>query len=281
VLEKYCDLKADAEVIVVDSSDAPLSSAFFLAYTSYYRIPNNGPSFARNYGASKATKKWLLFCDGDDIPNPFILKDAVALIPKTANAVFFKYKKEDDELILHASEKLYNGYDKPQLLHIEPITDPVYFLQKFYPVHALLVQAQIFNKTRFNEKMWFIEDVRLYIELALLKDAKLMYCSDDWFISFHRMFKNRKSLSTSNETLFWEGVCENFKLITEKSSLKPASKFKLIKLVLLNFHSVNKDLQKSILQQNKKIFNYFLGLPHLLRNRVIFNTLTTFTRIGR
>jgi glycosyltransferase involved in cell wall biosynthesis len=278
VIEKYIDIRTEIEVIIVDSSDSLLEATRF---SSYHHIPNLGPSYARNYGASKATSEWIIFCDADDIPNPFMLRDAITLLPGHVDAVFFEYRNEDDEVIVANSKKYFNGYIKSDSINLEPATDIIYFLQIFYPVHAVILKRETFNKIKFNEGQWFIEDVRLYIEMALLPSAKLMYCRDKEFMSFHRKFKNRQSLSTSNEPLFWEGVCYNFQLLTEKSSLKIIPKFKLTKLALLNFHSVNKNLQKFILQRNRNIFDYFFGLPHLLRNRTLFNIVITFTRIRR
>lgn len=66
------DLPADWELIIVDdgSNDdtfSLLTSTDFGKNCKIYKTKNSGPSSARNFGASKASKKYLKFHDSDDL----------------------------------------------------------------------------------------------------------------------------------------------------------------------------------------------------------------------
>ncbi len=280
LLEKYIDLDKSFEVILIDSSADSFQAPSFV---KYFQIPNCGPSNARNFGVSKATGKWIIFCDADDFVNPFAIKQISKFteIQTEADAVFFDFKLEEDSRIIAATEKNFNAFQQPAKLQLQSITDPVFFLQKFFPVHAVILRRSVFEKIKFHEPQWFIEDVRFYLELAMIPDVQMRYCSDEAFHSFHRYFKEKKSLSTSNEQLFWEAVSSNFQYLSEHARLGYKQKLKLVKLLLLNYQSVSSDLQKHMLLKNKMIWNYFFGLPRLLRNKVLFRVVVSVTRLGR
>jgi glycosyltransferase involved in cell wall biosynthesis len=276
VVEDNFDLPGALEIIVVDSSVTEMSLP---AYIRYKRIDNNGPSAARNTGAAMATGQWLMFCDADDIVNPLAIKQ-VKELSGDADAVFFNFIKEEDTVILNVAENYYASTVPSGKLEHEIITDPVFFLQKFFPVHAVIFRKEIFNKIRFNEAQWFIEDIRLYLELAFLPGVKMKYYQQKEFCSFHRYFSKRISLSGSNEELFWNGVMDNFSFVLDHP-LSKGQRFRLVKIMLLNYHGVNKNIQLQMTGKNSIAWNFFGGLPKLLKNKLLFNMATKVTRAGR
>ena len=74
---------SDIEIILVDdgSTDNSYKICEQMAKdnesVSCYRIPNGGPSGARNFGISKATGDYIGFCDSDDIPAPNMYEELV------------------------------------------------------------------------------------------------------------------------------------------------------------------------------------------------------------
>jgi glycosyltransferase involved in cell wall biosynthesis len=278
LLENYLDLKSELEVIIVDSS---FDETLLPAYLQYYRIPNKGPSYARNFGITKATCDFVVFCDADDVVNPFSIKYASRFMGKATDAVYFDFKRVEDSQIMTEAESNYKDFTYSSPIDLKTINDPVYFLRKFFPVHAVIFRRSVFNKIKFYEPQWLIEDVRFYLELSLVPGILLEHCTDPNYQSFHRDFKEKKSLSTSSEILFWEGISANYHYLGAHSQLSIKQKFKLTKLLLLNYHIVNSDLKQMMLKKNKLIWNYFLGLPKLLRNRMLFRMIKSLIRFGR
>ncbi len=271
LLDEYKEEMQNNEVIVVDSSSEPVILKDGIAY---YRIPNNGPSAARNYGASIATKEWIHFCDADDIVNPYSLE---VKIPGDFDVVFFKWQKFDDKNIVEQARHFFTGHLHGDI-NIEQLNDPVFFVQKFFPVHAVLLKRALFQQVHFNETQWFIEDVRFYLELALIPGARLGLCNNDAYTSFHRYFTDRISLSASNNQRFWEGVCGNYNYLYAKGNLSPGQKLAMVKLLLLSYHSVEPDTQAMLEKQCSSIWNSFAGIGKLLKNKLLFRMATAITR---
>lgn len=278
LLEKFLDMEKDVEVIVADSTKEEIKLPPFV---HYYRIPNNGPSAARNFGVSKAKGTWVLFCDADDLVNPFTIRNISTFAeqqPET-DAFFFNFRQEEDGRVVTAAEKYYDDFEQPAELKFQTISEPGYFLQNFFPVHAALFRRSVFDQTKFHEPQWFIEDVRLYIEMALIPGIRMRYCNDAAFHSFHRFFKNRESLSSSNPEAYWKSVCSNYDFLVANKKQGFSGKLQLVKLVVINFHVVSHEMKPLLAASNKIIWDYFFGLPRLIKNRILYKAVVLLYNI--
>jgi glycosyltransferase involved in cell wall biosynthesis len=276
-LDKYLNEGKGPEIIIVDSSDDPIPG---LNTYQYYRIANNGPSFARNYGAEKSTKEWLVFCDADDFVNPFIFKMLKDLDATGFDAIFFNWKKAEDVHIAAEADAYYKSV-QPVSFTVEKLDDPVSFLQNFYPVHAVLLKQALLQRLQFNESQWFIEDVRFYIELALLPGIQLGKCNCENFISFHRYFNSRISLSTSNAGQFWEGVCSNYNYLYRNTTLNLVQKIRFIRVFMLTYHSVPYQIQQLLKHRCATILESYGLFAQALFLPVIFKFARGINRLFR
>src|SRR5687768_14860042 len=81
---------SDYEVIVVDdgsSDDTPEVLARFAPRVRALRQPGRGPSEARNFGVSKATGRFIVFLDSDDLLTPSALLLYASLIASSGAAL--------------------------------------------------------------------------------------------------------------------------------------------------------------------------------------------------
>jgi glycosyltransferase involved in cell wall biosynthesis len=278
MLMKYNEQLARTELIVVDSSDevVTLPTNF-----QVYRVPNNGPSAARNFGVSKATGEWVLFCDADDLIHPYAISLLDKLVEPSTDAVFFTFKRVYNETIVATAEKHFASFQYPADPELDRIIDPVFFLKNFFPVHAVIIKRSVFEKIQFNEEQWFIEDVRLYLELALIPGIEIRYCKAENFASFHRDFKERTSLSSSNKAAYWRSICENYNYFMTHSNPSLANKAELIKLVVINFHVVSAAVKPILASENKEIWNLFFGIPRLFRIPFFYRLLELLNEVKR
>lgn len=274
LLQDFPEVLRYTEIIVIDSSNVPIQMPPPICV---YSIPNRGPSAARNFGAEKAKGKWLIFCDADDLVSPHV----IAFFQRSSfnlscDAYFFPYKRVFDEEIIQLAHRFYDENRVPATVNAVAIQEPFYFLTHFFPVHAFAVKRSIMQKVKFNEEQWFIEDVRFYLELALIPEVQLFSIENNCFTSFHRDFKDRRSLSTSNDLLFWKSVCANYDFLVYNNKLSLKAKVLLVKLVILNYHLANSQLKEILTSENKIIWRYFLGLPKLFRSVLLYRLLLKF-----
>jgi glycosyltransferase involved in cell wall biosynthesis len=278
LLQKFEVVLHDTEVIIADSSDNEFSGT---GTFQYFRIPNRGPSYARNFAVKKAKGEWVSFCDADDFINPYAIKYLAQLADSSTHAVFFDFKRADDAHIIESSEKHYASFQFPTRLHEGYIKGPFHFLQAFFPVHAVIVRRSVFAQIQFYEPQWFIEDVRFWLELSLQPDVNLRYYKDEVFHSFHRDFAVKQSLSTSNDELYWKSVCHNYDYLITRTSVNLSGKLLLVRLIILNYHIVGESMKPVLAAENLQIWKYFLGLPFLFRNRFLFKVLLRMQKLLR
>ncbi len=83
-----CQTYENIEIIVVDDGSQDKSGEIVKKFAEtderlqYFKIKNGGPSNARNIGISKATGKYIGFCDSDDIISPQMYEKLVSYIEK-------------------------------------------------------------------------------------------------------------------------------------------------------------------------------------------------------
>lgn len=277
LLKNYGWIFEEMEVLLIDSSS---ESSVIPDVVNLYRLSNKGPSVARNYGATKAGGDWIVFCDADDLISPMMLQFLRnSGIYNEADALFFPYRRAYDEVIFKEASDYYKGQTFSEKVKSVEINNPVYFLKNFFPVHAVAVKRHLFDQVRFNEKQWFIEDVRFYAELAMLPHARLFYINEPAFTSFHRDFRERASLSTSNDAEYWKMICANYEYVAANYHVSLRDKLTLVKLLVINYHLVNSVHRPYLKKYCNNIWNYFLGIPRLFQNRLLYSGISTLYRL--
>lgn len=274
MIDSRCDSFRQTEFIIVDSSEDPDQFIFRTNY-KYLKIENRGPSFARNRGVEIASGTWVLFCDGDDFINPGIEHFLISKVDLDMfDAYFFPFKRLDDLdfLQLATFPPTY-----PSCFQSELIKSNVFFLQHFFPVHAVLIKRSVFENNKFDEELWLIEDVRFYLELqnSELKLASIV--NGLCLSSYHRDFRNKLTLSRSNNAEFWKSVCLNYKFVIKNAQLTKLDKIKLIYLTAINYHSALEFEIKQLLSEELiVIWSWFFGLPKILRSKMLFQFVYAF-----
>lgn len=271
LLDDFSFLLSETEIIVLDSSDIP---ARVSCDVPVHRISNLGPSASRNKGAALANGEWLVFCDADDFVNPLMINFLInAGNFNHFDALFFPYRRVYDDIFLEEAGRFYKSVTMPNAIKHTVINGPVFFLHHFYPVHAVAIKRKVFENVRFNELQWLIEDVRFYTQLAVLSGVELCHIEESDFISFHRDFKTRKSLSASNELGFWTNVAENFDFVVANYSPSFKGKLQLVTGIITNYHIVNESCRAVLERYNSVIWNYFGGLPRFFKRPALYRLL--------
>jgi glycosyltransferase involved in cell wall biosynthesis len=273
IIDNHSDHFLHTEFIIVDSSEVPDEISFLTEY-KYLRIDNKGPSFARNRGVEIATGSWVLFCDADDFISPFIelfLFSQLDLL--NSEVYFFPYKRLDDKLFQTHIDFVYRGNIENNL---QLIKSPAYFLQHFYPIHSVLVKRAVFETIKFDESCWLVEDVRFYIDLYNSNFKMWLVVSGDNYVSFHRDFYDRMTLSRSNEKEFWNSVCKNYQIVSN-NKLGIIERLKIIYLTACNYHVVSNDEMKLVISEKLRvIWSWYFGFPRTLKSKYIFKLLALF-----
>ena len=177
------------EVIVVDSSSTDRTQDIVKEYSEkhdniHLYVKSSTRGEGRNYGVSKAKGEAVAFIDGDDIPNPFWLKEMRKSLEEGADVVAGR----SIAIGYHAFEELervelyYKGYD---------VT---------FPSCNLAYRKELFERIGGFDP-WFItaEDIDLNIR-AVEAGAKFVYNPNA--IVYHR---TRNSFVGFYKQAFWNG----------------------------------------------------------------------------
>jgi glycosyltransferase involved in cell wall biosynthesis len=275
-LEGFLFQLNQTEIIIVDSTCENFEINSNLLVT-YFKIANNGPSAARNFGSTKACGEWLVFCDADDFVNPFIFPFLLRKQPIKQIFLFDFKRVFDSEFLLQVNTYFKIIIEKKDFWNNSletKIENPIHFLKNFYPVHAVAYSKDLFLTECFDEKQWFIEDVKFNLQLLRDKSNHFFLINNERFISFHRDFVNRTSLSNSNDLFFWEGVCKNYQFILQNFTLSFKDKWSLYKLSISTFHTAPIDIKKMVKKECKEIFKKFRILDAILKNEFIYKIVT-------
>jgi glycosyltransferase involved in cell wall biosynthesis len=261
------------EFIIIDSSEVPEKFSFLTEH-KYLRIDNKGPSFARNRGVEIATGYWVLFCDADDFISPHIELFLFSQIESlNSDAYFFPFQRLDNELFQTDINFVYRENIK---ISLQLIKSPVYFLQHFYPVHSVLLKRAVFETIKFDESCWLVEDVRFYIDLYNSKYKLSLVIGGDNYVSFHRDFHDRITLSRSNEKEFWQSVCQNYQRVSNHE-LGAIERCKIIYLTACNYHVVSsRELKLLMTEKLRVIWYWYFGFPRTLKSKYFFRLIALF-----
>jgi glycosyltransferase involved in cell wall biosynthesis len=267
LIDFYRDEFENTEFIIVDSSYTIFDKKSDVDF-KMFRVENKGPSYARNFGVSHAIGNWVLFCDADDFFNPYLEKFAKLKGDcEMRDAYFFPFKRVDDNVFQKEVDFCWNEGLKLELIEIK---SPVFFIQYFYPVHSVLLNRKIFDNVSFDEECWLVEDVRFYLNMQHLNVRLFEVVNSDNYLSYHRDFQDRISLSRSNDKAFWNSVYDNYLKVIE-NSLGLGDRLKLLYLTACNYHVVSKrELKLVSIAKLSVIWNWYWGLFKLLRVNLIY-----------
>jgi len=175
----------------------------------YYYQVNSERSVARNYGASLASAKYLLFLDSDD----FFKEDHLQNIYKEIIsrempvALFFTD-------ILYFSEK---GIEKPEIPRMEVDKGFQYMLLNPITPSRVCIHKEIFNTFSFDPEIVIVEDLVLWVCIS----TKFPVFQVDSYSLFYRVHGgNSVDLSKNSYLYRYKGLKRLFKHIKYKNISK-------------------------------------------------------------
>ena len=168
---------SNVEVIVVDdgSSDNTfdLISKINDKRLKYYKLESNkGANFARNYGISKASGKYIAFHDSDDVFRPDKLR--LQLENMKRNKSFLDFCKvcinlsSDDSFIL-PNDDMDKEFNNDSFLN-------VLCKGNFISTQAILVKREVLDKINFDDSLPRFQDYDLVIRIC--SKYKVSYTND-------------------------------------------------------------------------------------------------------
>ncbi len=165
--------KAD-EIIVVNDGSKESDEFFLLKFhkvVKYFKIKNNGPAYARNFGISQAKGKYIAFLDSDDLWDSRKLEVQIGFMEKNnsswSHTNYSTFSNETLEKLESFNLEQFSGKIFPQCLARNHIATPSVVVRR-----DLLV-----GKFLFQEKMRFGQDY--YLWLLLSKDHQLDLITDE------------------------------------------------------------------------------------------------------
>ena len=161
------------EIIVIDDGSTDDSAKKVKSINNnkikIYKKENGGPASARNYGVIKATGKWGLFLDADDMLEPDSLQCLDNLVHKEPNCDFFccnHYIQADGEKKIFSSKfkegYVYHNFFAYQTKRIRPRAG------------AAVFSISLLKKYPYNEKYRRYEDAECIFKI--MRHTKAYTC---------------------------------------------------------------------------------------------------------
>lgn len=176
----------DFELIIVDDGSTDNSKEIVLSINdtriNYIYKQNGGVSSARNFGAMKASSKWLFFLDADDILLPNALSSLTSNCSDSTPIISggFTIKNENSEI--QKIPRIEGRVKKPLrqwwLKNIMPRTG-----------NLLLTKEIFFSLGGFDERISYNEDYGFLLkmlstyEIFIIKQLTMVYTDDNKFLS--------------------------------------------------------------------------------------------------
>ncbi len=145
---------------------------------------NSGPSKSRNNGAEKATGKYLLFLDADDLIAPSYIKKSIECL------------ENNPMLNIVYSEAEYFGAKKGKW-NLPEFKLPNFLVENCIPISAI-IRNEVFTKVgKFDENLNFVEDWELWIKIIM--EFGGVYQIPETLFYYRKRFD--KSSITDNENI--------------------------------------------------------------------------------
>lgn len=213
------------EFIVVDNSDLEERDQNLLKndfpWVSFIFLTKNlGPSQSRNFGIQACNGELIQFIDDDDL----------ITFEKLEFQTRYLSNHPEVDVIVGGTLKVKWSSDMLPVLDESAIRFPKFEYVKecnelldvdgFFQIGAALFRKDALIKIGgFDENLFMIEDVNLYIRLFSL-GSRIQVIRDSPFGLFWRVHANATSLSHSNQKVFLEGCLVNFMYCINHQLLK-------------------------------------------------------------
>lgn len=185
------------EVVVVDDGSTDEGPDIVAAYPSnrvkLFRKPNGGVSSARNYGAMKATKQWLIFLDADDLLLPDCLEIYSKLIERYPNDEVFVGNHQQMQ-----GNTMVTMYCKKEFVSENPHRDIWYSLFYLQPgsfccsSHAFQVSGGYDERMSYNEDFEYCMRIAGLFRMVVTPEIVLEYVTEqnEGRVKVHPLNKN-------------------------------------------------------------------------------------------
>lgn len=206
------------EIIAIDDGSEDKTSnildeiALLESNVKVFHFLNEGPSSARNHGLEQIKGQYVMFVDGDDFLDLFIIERMYNCMKKNnldiAACNYTMYYNED-KLVIGNIDDSTNCNERAEDF-VKRLFDPS---KRFCSVWAKMYKKEMFNDIKYPSDVFFGED--MYVAPILFDKAKKvgylnepMYFYNQQGVSLVRSKFNVNKLKMVDAALFWVSFCK-------------------------------------------------------------------------
>lgn len=169
------------EVILVDDGSNDKSGLICKEYENiyenikYYKKSNEGVSIARNYGIDKASGKYFIFVDSDDIVDKSLLSTIEKNIKENDLLIYGYYKMYKNKNVRFCIEDAKNAQEIKEMIYTTGRVSG-YLWNKIFRADIIKNNGIMFNsKIHFSEDLLFIDQYLRYVKNIFHENKALYY----------------------------------------------------------------------------------------------------------
>lgn len=216
---------SNIEHIVINDGSTDSKTTEILSNISYphlkiYHTPNQGVCKARNLGIQKASGKYLLFVDGDDLISDSYISEGIG-----------ELEKDSDISVVACNYKFFGRRER--VIELPSFSLEKLMARNLFTVSSLCRREEVINMGGFNENMSLgLEDWDFWINL-LKRGGKVKYLDK---VHFYYRIKNRKLSRNSSMTKddlkqLRKTICDNHKELYSQIVLDPMECFEYFNIL--------------------------------------------------
>ncbi|MGL4873295.1 MAG: glycosyltransferase, partial [Clostridium sp.] len=163
------ECRFDKEIVIIDDGSIDKTRLIIGEYLEkwnnikYFHIENSGQAFARNFGISKATGKYIALMDADDISRKDRFEKQVEFLEKNRD-IDFVY---NDIYIIDEDDNVVNEIKAEVVLsQKEDFYAYEIFRQMIPSPPSMMIRRGCFEKVKYPEEYRFAEDYKFILELS-------------------------------------------------------------------------------------------------------------------